>query len=328
MCGESPPQGPKMTQDCKFCKRSEYEEESQTLYCELRKVDIASASWTAKHCGFYELGEEFKFKEETPTLHGNLHNFDANKAVGVSNTSAKPGEYINIKWDSPIEQINKKTKNIKAYKLKGSIPFGVVTYSADPGTMVDIHGNTLIKGDLTVEGEIKMVAIDNKIKDKQEKINQILKARQKYIEEWIRDFYKLDTKIIQTFILNYDWLRKEFMKYILNNVKKKSKKTIKKALEGLRIDKGYECIKGKMDGNRKNITLMSGNYWVFHKKLLAIIKKYATSYTNDALKDKYEELTSEYDSLLYDDEMCICEKCGYENQILVTFCSNCGTRLI
>jgi len=216
-------------------------------------------------------------------------------SVGKSIDAAYPGEYVKI-------NLNEKE--------------GLV-----------VSGDTHLKGDLTVDGDLKMNNnMDSKIKEKQEKINQIVSARRKFIKKWMHDFLEIDKNILDHYILDYRVITKDFRNFILKNVQKKQRKVLKKGLEYIRIRRGYKEIEYGKRYHTQGIQILSGVKWNFVKKILAIIKKYACLYANEILKTKYSDLTSKYDVLLYDEETSICERCGTENPLIAIFCNNCGKR--
>jgi len=180
-----------------------------------------------------------------------------------------------------------------------------------------------------IDGKISdddyMVLIQKEIKDKESKINQIIKVRKKFVKDFFESLEKIDEYMIRTHIL--DWgIEKPFLKYLLSKMNKKVRKKTKKMMEKLRFSTNMELVRLIGPGKDTYVHLIDGERWFAVKRLLSLIKKYAPIYINDMLKTKYTDLSSNIDNLVFDDEKVICETCGAENDNIAAFCNNCGNR--
>jgi len=291
------------------------EQMKRNVHCGIRPVTINNPRKERK-CHTYKQKKDSHYAQIIWNTHGNLHGIDK-----------LPGYVSNNPIDEAhaVAEINKHTGKYKFTSLR-DVPFGVVSFDrADSDSSWRIDGQEVT---LTVEGEIKMNDnMEKKIKEKQEKINKVVKVRKEYISNWIEKFKELDYEIRVNYIMEYSWLKKKFIQYITNKVEKKNRKVIKKSLELTRIHFSDVIVTYGKGCDREKAHLLSGDQWNFLKKILAIISKYATAYANERLKIKYSKLTSKYDALLYDDESIICESCGTENQIIALYCNSCGKKV-
>ena len=314
---------PKMTVLIKCIDCESYYKVKETAECKIRPVTIREPT-KQRTCSRFK--SKFIQKKHSS---GEYININYNKTGDLHGVST-PG-FIHI--DHAVAEINKHTKKNKFASLEDSpyvvVSVGDTTWRSDEGPpSVEIKGNTHIDGDLTVVGEIKMNQnMEKRVKEKQEKINKIVDARKEYVNEWIKKFKELDSDVRYRYVLKYSWLRKEFIKYVLDNIGKNSRKGLKTALKYIMIHLSDDLVTYGKRGQRVDAHLLSGEEWNFVKKILAIISKYGISYANDRLKVEYSELTSKYDGLLYDDEKIICESCGTENEIVALYCNTCGKKL-
>lgn len=303
--------------DCEFFPRGK--ELKENVYCKKRSFHIFKPR-AGRVCRTYiqrktEItGNNYAQIRWNVHNGGNLHEYSARSTENVTVHNKK----------SVANQINGHIGKFTFEELRDS-PFGVVSYPAEKSmSRVD---RAHVQGS-KVEGEIKMNEnMEKRVKERQENINKIVDIRKEYVKAWLKKFKELDSDIRYKYILKYSWLRSDFRKYILNNVGKKTKKGLNTCLKNILLQMNDGSILYGKSGKRIQAHLLSGEKWNFVKKLLAIINKYASAYANDKLKIKYSDLTSKYDVLLYDDETLICEACGTENQIIATFCNNCGKKL-
>lgn len=400
--------------NCRFCELSNYDEDTQEIYCVKRRIRITVPHWGPHHCMHYELADEFKMTKEITCKECNHYKYTTN-TTGKCNkrdtvlffplrnhkctdfekksTGEPTGQYINVTWSSPtgshvgvvheglhgysnpnvypkeatssvVEQLNEKTKKNKfeaephkvhtIKELKPPIKRGDRVVIGENGTVqpapttivgmetewagisdhsvytrdfsVNVDGDVNIKGNLNIEGEIKMNEnIETSIEEKQKKIKGLVEKRNVYIKNWVDKFSDLSEEVIYKYIIKYRWIRPDFSDYVVKRVNKKNRKTIKKGLKYIQIDS--EKISYGKTGKKMEAQLLGGEVWNFVKKILSIISKYSTMYANEKLKSKYSKLSNQYDALLWDKDISICESCGTENNFIAIYCNSCGKKV-
>jgi len=182
-----------------------------------------------------------------------------------------------------------------------------------------------VKGIVIPKSDDEMLFIEKEIKEKEIKINEIIKIRKTFVKDFYFTIKGIDERMIETHI--FEWgLKKPFLKFLLAKVNKKSRKNTKKLIESLRFSINNSTVR-LIDSERDTyVYLLDGEKWFVCKRILSLIKKYAPIYINDILKVQYTDLSSSLDRLVFDDEKSICEKCGAENDIVAVFCNNCGNK--
>jgi ribosomal protein L40E len=194
------------------------------------------------------------------------------------------------------------------------------------------------RGNKNISGNKGLESIKMKIDSVQEKISQEITARREFVKNKIPE----DHKCFQKNDSNQIKLKKEFIRYILDNSDfgMLEKRKIKKRLQKIRLslEPGSENVSISEGGNfifgsnkTKSVLEKNSEYWNKWKEIIDLISDNVKNYKFylkkgelDALYDEYEKISA---PKRRKEENLICEKCGSENLPKAVYCHYCGDEL-